>query len=245
MRELSLFTGAGGGLLASKLLGWRTIGCVEWNPFRQAILAQRMRDGVLDECPIFGDIRSFIGDGYAERYRGVADVVSAGFPCRPFSHSGQRRGADDPRNQWPATAECIRIVRPRFAFLENVPALLTSGYFDTIVGHLADCGYDARWECISAAAIGGPIRRERLWIVAESNAGDGTPRLGSQQDWPSPLFARSRAACSERWLQAVSGVARGADGVADYLDRVEAIGDGQVPAVAALAWRVLTEGGRG
>lgn len=128
MRELSLFSGAGGGLLASKyLLGWRTIGYVEFDDYCQRVLAQRIRDGLLDEAPIFGDIRSFIREGYAGAYQGMVDVVSAGFPCQPFSVAGKRKGRDDDRNMWPATFATIRIIRPRYVFLENVPGLLSAG----------------------------------------------------------------------------------------------------------------------
>ena len=104
MNELSLFTGAGGGLLGTKLLGFRHIGYVEWDNYCQRIIAQRIIDGLLDNAPIFGDIRAFIGDGYAEAYQGMVDIITAGFPCQPFSVAGKRKGADDNRNMWPATA---------------------------------------------------------------------------------------------------------------------------------------------
>ncbi len=81
MNELSLFSGAGGGLLASRyLLGWKTIGIVEYDKYCQKVLQQRQEDGLLDKCPIFGDINDFIKGGYAGSYQGMADVISAGFP---------------------------------------------------------------------------------------------------------------------------------------------------------------------
>ena len=80
LRELSLYTGAGGGVLGSKLLGWRTVGYVEWDPYCQRVLQARIRDGFLDDSPIFGDIREFNKGGYAEAYAGHVDVISAGFP---------------------------------------------------------------------------------------------------------------------------------------------------------------------
>ena len=126
LRELSLFSGAGGWLLATKwLLGWECRGYVEWNPFRQRILRQRILDGIFDNAEIYGDIRAFVAEGYARTYRGQVDVVTAGSPCTPFSFAGKRLGVQDPRNMWPATAATIREVRPRFVFLENVPGLLS------------------------------------------------------------------------------------------------------------------------
>lgn len=169
MNELSLFSGAGGGLLGSLLLGWTPIGYVEYDDYCQRVIAQRIKDGILPNAPIFGDIRTFISEGYAASYQGMVDVISGGFPCQPFSVAGKQLGADDPRNMWPATVECIRIIRPRYALLENVPGLLSSGYFGTILGDLAESGYDARWRILSAAEMGAPHRRDRLWIVAYSN----------------------------------------------------------------------------
>ena len=85
MKELSLFSGAGGGLLGTKLLGWKTVGYVEWNEFCQKILSERIKEGILDEAPIFNDIKLFNSEGYASSYKGMVDVVTGGFPCQPFS----------------------------------------------------------------------------------------------------------------------------------------------------------------
>ncbi len=118
MNELSLFTGAGGGLLGSRMLGWRTVGYVEWDDYCQRVLAARINDGLLDPAPIFGDVRTFVCDGYAASYQGMVDVVTAGFPCQPFSVAGKRAGEADERNMWPATLDFIRIVRPALSCLK-------------------------------------------------------------------------------------------------------------------------------
>ncbi len=171
MNELSLFSGAGGGLLGSVLLGWRTIGAVEIEEYPCKVLRQRQADGMLDEFPIFNmDIREFNKE-IAPMYRGVAEVVSAGFPCQPFSVAGKRKGEDDERNMWPATIEAIRIVGPRYVLLENVPGLLAHSYFGTILGELSESGYAAHWAVISASFVGAPHRRSRLWILAYSEQG--------------------------------------------------------------------------
>jgi DNA (cytosine-5)-methyltransferase 1 len=180
MNELALFAGAGGGLLGSKLLGHRIVGYVEYDGYCQEVLKARVRDGLLDAAPLFGDIRRFIADGWADRYRGLVDIVSAGFPCQPFSGAGKELGADDPRNMWPETAEVLERVRPRVALLENVPRLLSSGYFGRVLADLAAIGFDAEWGVLGAADVGAPHRRKRLWVVAhrerqrlEGHAGDG------------------------------------------------------------------------
>lgn len=166
LRELALFAGGGGGLLGSHMLGWTPEGYVEWDDYCQRILAARIRDGLIPNAPIFGDIRAFIGEGYAASYQGMVDVISAGFPCQPFSVAGKRLGEDDPRNMWPPTIECIQLVRPRYAYLENVPGLLAGGYFGRVLGDLAEAGYDARWAVLGADDVGGWHRRKRLWVRA-------------------------------------------------------------------------------
>ena len=278
MRELSLFSGAGGGLLGAKwLLGWRTVGYVEWEDYPQRVLAARIQDGLLDKAPIFGDIRAFIRDGYARSYQGMVDVISAGFPCQPFSVAGKRRGDDDLRNMWPATVRCIQLVRPRYALLENVPGLLTSsGYFGTILGDLAESGYDARWRVLSAAELGAPHKRDRLWIVADNSCsragmGDRWSGGGSGQERQSTRTLESAILRQEygqgctkgidpssenvlnafgggakngrgQWWSTEPDVGRVAHGVAARVDRLKALGNGQVPAVAARAWLELTGG---
>lgn len=174
MNELSLFTGAGGGVLGTHgLLGWRCKGYVEWEEYAQKVIRARIVDGILDEAPIFTDVREFVDSGAARQYRGFIDVVSGGFPCQPFSVAGKRavdeHGNADDRDMWPATLGVIREVRPRFAFLENVRGLLSFNggeYFRRILRQLSEIGYDARWCVLSARDCGAPHRRERIWIVA-------------------------------------------------------------------------------
>ena len=99
MNELSLFSGAGGGVLASKLLNWRTIGYVEWDEYCQKVIAQRIKDKLYERAPIFTDVREFIESGAARQYRGFVDVVSAGFPCQPsgFIQPGTRLNGESLR----------------------------------------------------------------------------------------------------------------------------------------------------
>jgi DNA (cytosine-5)-methyltransferase 1 len=166
MRELSLFTGVGGGVLGSKLLGWKTVGYVEFNAYCQRVIKQRIKDGIFDNAPIFGDIRAFTSEGYAARYRGLVDAITGGFPCQPFSVAGKQLAENDERNMWPQTAECVRIIRPRIVYFENVTGLLSTGYFEQILCDLYKMGYTVRWCTLSAAETGAPHQRERLWIFS-------------------------------------------------------------------------------
>ena len=283
MRELSLFSGAGGGVLGTGLLGWKTVGYVEQNSYCQTILSARIKDGILHEGPVFGDINAFISEGYADAYKGMVDVVTAGFPCQPFSVAGSGKASSDPRNCWPQTIEVIRKVKPRFCLLENVPGLLSRKhrYFETILKDLAKSGYDARWKVISASEVGAPHKRDRLWIVAypkseQRNGLNDDARISVEERPVSKSGDSSRQETmaysesirmegsgtngkQESQLQAEQGlprrnstrggtvywetepnVGRVANGVANRVDRLKAIGNGQVPEVVATAWEVLT-----
>jgi len=241
LNELALFASVGGGILATKwMLGWRTVCYVEWNKYAVEVLKARIRDGYLDDAPIWDDANKFDGKPWAR----LVDVVSAGFPCQPFSVAGKGLAENDPRNGWPATIRILREVRPRIAWLENVPGLLSKRYFGTILGELAEAGYDAKWDCVSAEETGAPHKRERLWIVAHA----ASQRLESCGINPSSASAKETHKDIRRptieqcsWWQIEPKLGRVADGVAHRVDRLEAVGNGQVPLVVAEAWNRLNE----
>lgn len=240
MNELSLFTGAGGGLLGTHLLGWSPVGYVEWNEYCQRVIAARIADGYLPAAPIFTDVREFVQSGAAEQYRGIADVVTAGFPCQPFSVAGKQRAADDERNMWPATLEVIRRVHPRSVLLENVPGLVSCGYLGTVLCDLAALGYVGKWGVLSACAEGAPHTRERLFIVAHRDS------QGLQERQLKPGMASCQDANQEReatavcsWWAREPGFRRLDDGTPNRVGRIRAAGNSQVPAVVARAWEEL------
>jgi len=105
------------------------------------------------------------------------DVIAAGFPCQDISFAGEGAGLAGARSGlvW-NLLRTIRLVRPRFALLENVAALLGRG-LDQICGHLAEVGYDTEWHCIPASAVGAPHQRDRIWIVA-TDAGSEQHKSG-------------------------------------------------------------------
>lgn len=137
--ELALFAGAGGGVLGGILLGWHTVCAVEINPYAASVLVQRQNDGLLPPFPIWDDIRTFNGGPW----RGIVDVVSGGFPCQDISSAGSGKGiAGEHSGLWKEMARIIGEVRPHFVFLENSP-ILTSRGLGTVLGNLAEMGYDA------------------------------------------------------------------------------------------------------
>lgn len=175
MNHLSLFSGYGGFELGLKLAGLnvQTVAYVEIEPYCQQIIQARIADGCLDDAPIWPDIRTLNGEELA----GVADLITAGFPCQPHSFAGRRKGKGDARNLWPDTARVIGEVRPRYVLLENVPGLITrngnaEAYGWTVLSDLARLGYDCRWGVVGARDVGAPHRRNRWWCLAD------TPSIG-------------------------------------------------------------------
>jgi len=239
MNELALFAGAGGGILGGHLLGWRTVCAVEWEPYPASVLAARQNDGLLPPFPIWDDVRTFDG----RPWRGIVDVVSGGFPCQDISVAGKGAGISGERSgMWTHMARIVGEVRPRFVFVENSPALLTRG-LGVVLGDLAALGYDCKWTVLGAADVGAPHQRDRFWLAAYS-AGTGLDPfskparrlLKGSQFWES--FG---AVDNAVWLENNGASRRKDDGVAARMDRLKAIGNGQVPQCAAMAWKILTE----
>lgn len=241
---------AGGGLLGSHLLGWRTVCAVEWDRYAQQVLLARQRDGMLPAFPIWDDVQTF--DGHP--WRRLVDVISGGFPCQDISVAGKGAGIDGERSgMWRHFARIIGEVQPRYVFVENSPALVTRG-LGRVLGDLAALGYDARWGVLGAADVGAPHQRDRLWIRAELAdarrergqglrlAMDGVSEVG--QRWEDSAthgnpWNEGDPGDSEGRVKPVVG--RVAHGVARRVDRLKCIGNGQVPLVAAVAWRLLGE----
>jgi DNA (cytosine-5)-methyltransferase 1 len=174
MYELALFSGYGGGILGSKLLGWRTVCAVERDAYCAQILAQRQNDGLLEAFPIWSDVQSFRADNadcaeVIEGLRAIADslVISGGFPCQDISAAGKGAGITGERSgMWKEYARIIGEIRPAYAFIENSPMLTVRG-LDTVLSDLAAHGYDAEWDVLSARDVGANHKRERIWIVAK------------------------------------------------------------------------------
>jgi DNA (cytosine-5)-methyltransferase 1 len=242
MNELALFAGAGGGILGGALLGWRTVCAVERDPYAAGVLVARQNDGSLAPFPIWDDVCTFDG----RPWRGIVDVVSGGFPCQDISTAGKGAGIDGERSGlWVEMARIIGEVRPRFAFVENSPALITRG-LGRVLGDLAALGYDCRWTVLSAADVGAHHLRKRLWLVAS----DANQELGDSRAWPVEQLGQFANESWDdngefadrvgRWVEMAGKFSRMDDGLAGEVDRTAAIGNGQVPQCAAAAWRLLT-----
>lgn len=166
LHGLALCAGIGGLELGLRLaLGdrYRLVGAVERDSHAASVLVARMADQALDQAPVWDDLASFDG----RPWRGRVDLVTAGFPCQPFSAAGRRRGLDDHRWLWPEVARVVREMEPALVFVENVRGFLAGpAGLGTVLGDLADLGFDADWQVLSAAALGATHRRERFWLLA-------------------------------------------------------------------------------
>jgi len=164
----------------------------EINPYRAAVLRaqiaeRRLPYGTVDERDISTiPDADFLGYDHVHLFAGIGGfplglrlagfpesgvrVVTGGFPCQDISNAGKRAGISGARSGlWREMARCIRVVRPDFTFVENVAALLGRG-MERVLGDLAEIGYDAKWDCVSAADAGAPHLRERIWIQACAEA---------------------------------------------------------------------------
>ena len=230
MNELALFAGTGGGILGGILSGFRTVCAVETNKYCQAVLLQRQADKILPYFPIWDDVRTFDGT----KWRGVVDIITAGFPCQPFSLAGKRQQENDERNMWPDTIRIIREVRPRFILLENVPGLLSSGYYQRIFAEIAEAGYLFRWEIISAADVGAPHLRKRLWItgVLSNTNNQRLERYGISKVENQGKRGQNADLVRPTWWDTEPGLGRVAHGIPNRVDRIKALGNAIVPQVA-------------
>jgi len=243
MRELALFAGAGGGLLGTKCLGWTPSCAVEIDPYCREVLLKRQSEGYLPRLPIWDDIRTFNGNPW----RGSIDVVSGGFPCQGFSAAGKGNGFADPRSA--LAFEMLRVikeVRPRVVLAENSPHIRTKG-LGVFLHRLARMGYDAVWGVLGAGDAGAPHERKRLWVVATDTNSD---KLRDKQGVNRGGKTESRHYGPDRNVEGYNSefapgwptepdVGRVAHGVVSRVDRLRAIGNGQVPAVVRMVWEIL------
>ena len=157
MKLLSLCTGYGGlDLAAEAYFGAELIGCADIDKSANIAIEKHF------SVPNYGDIRNIVGLDLE------FDILTAGYPCQPFSHAGQRKGLSDERHIWPHIAEIIGNFRPGIVVLENVRGHLSLG-FKEVLKDLTELGYDARWQVVRASDVGAPHQRARLFVIGNSN----------------------------------------------------------------------------
>jgi len=153
---------------------------------------QELKRNERSNSPDATEVRTRMDNGF-ERHDSL--LLTAGFPCQPFSNAGRKRGTSDDRYLWPQTLAVIEAVKPDWIILENVPGILNMVFPDSEVGvasqstlfsvendeicdyntisggiesDLRQAGYETVWLVIPACSLGAPHRRDRVWIVAQS-----------------------------------------------------------------------------
>ncbi len=165
LNGLDLFTGIGG--LTIALREWvRPIVYCENDRYAQAVLLSKMETGELPYAPIWDDIR---GLGGSLLPKDDIDIIYGGFPCQDISTAGNGEGLEGERSGlFFEVTRLAREIRPRFVFLENVPAITVRG-LDRVCLEFTSMGYDSRWTHLSASSVGANHQRDRWWFLAYSN----------------------------------------------------------------------------
>jgi DNA (cytosine-5)-methyltransferase 1 len=261
MYGLDLFSGIGG--ITKALEGYvRPVAYCENDRYAQAVLLSRMVDRSLPHAPIWDDVCSLRGNMLPQ----PIDIIYGGFPCQDISVAGRGVGLEGKRSGlFFEIARLVSEIRPRFVFLENVPAIRTRGG-DIVVGTLAGLGYDCRWDVLSASDVGANHKRERWWLLAHTNS-DGTKwiepeyrkrgrALESGQEMADSSSREQRSTstqCNERRFQKEilreskhsdhwsiePRICRVAHGVPFRVDRLRGLGNAVVPAQAREAFERL------
>ena len=240
MKIGSLFSGIGGlelGLERS-IPGAHTVFQVEQDPYARAVLAKHWPN-----VKRYEDVKQVGAHNLP-----ACDLLCGGSPCQDISTAGKGAGLDGARSGlWTEYARIIRELRPRFVVVENVAALRFRG-LGRVLGDLAACGYDAIWDCIPAASVGAPHRRDRIFLVAYANGGRLQKCSGQKPIAPSHVAPVTNgctqpvAEISESaWWAVEPELGRVADGVPRRVDRLRCLGNAVVPQVAEVVGRVVLQ----
>ena len=163
IKILDLFSGIGGFSLGLERAGMETVAFCEIEEFPRKVLKKHWPD-----IPIYEDVR------YVTKQRLDADgirpdIICGGFPCQDISVAGNQKGITGERSGlWGELCRIISEVRPKYAIVENVTALISGEqgrWFQRVLGDLAEIGYDCEWHCISASELGAHHHRDRVWII--------------------------------------------------------------------------------
>jgi DNA (cytosine-5)-methyltransferase 1 len=229
MKALSLFSGIGGIDLASEWAGIETVAFCEREPFCQKVLKKHWPD-----TPIYDDVCTLTkerleADGIET---GPIGLIHGGYPCQPFSLAGKREGTSDDRHLWPEVKRLLQELQPRWFVGENVAGHITLG-LDQVLDDLGSIDYTAQAFVIPACSVGADHRRERVFIIANSNKEFGQWSAEKQVSGIEDVqieFQRGYSQWSGRWDVSRPRVRRAGHGIPNYVDRVGALGNAVVPA---------------
>ena len=194
LRHVDLCSGIGGFALGFEWAGLSSpVMFCDIEPWSRKILAQHWPD-----VPIAEDVKELAND--ARRLVPDCDILTAGYPCQPFSVAGKQKGTADDRHIWPYIRAIIAQKRPTWCVFENVYGHVALG-LDQVLADLEAEGYASRTFIVPACGVDAPHRRDRLWIVAHTDSqgepdgaehvGEGERLVGDTQHDGSPTTALS------------------------------------------------------
>lgn len=220
MRFGSLFSGIGGIDLGLERAGFEPVWQVEIDDYATKVLEKHW-----PSIPRSRDVREFGAE------HGAVDLIAGGFPCQDISSAGKRAGISGSRSGlWREMVRTIRMVRPKVVLVENVAALLNRG-IGTVLGDLAESGYDSEWDCLSACEFGALHTRERVFVVAHAKGNMGKVRLGPRNRRETKC--RDRETNAGYWrMEPFTGIRGVASGIPSRVDRLRCLGNAVVPQVA-------------
>lgn len=238
MRVLDLFSGIGAFSLGLERAGMRTVAFCE--------IEQACREHLWEhwpDVPNYGDVRCL----RASEVPGAIDLICGGFPCQDISEAGKRVGIEGERSGlWSEYMRLVRELRPDWVVAENVPALKYRGY-DRVASDLEAAGYACRPFVVGALHVGASQSRLRAWVVANANdsrlQGAERPRepAAPREEREAARSEPLRSACGQ-WPPgpgAVVHIPRMADGPANRVHRLRALGNTIVPQVAEIIGRAI------
>jgi len=263
MKVLDLFSGIGGFSLGLERAGMETVAFCEIEPYPRKVLAKHWPN-----IPIYDDVRTLTKERLDSDGIGSIDVICGGFPCQDISTAGNQKGIEGERSGlWQEYARLISEIRPRYAIMENVAALLNGErgeWFGSFLRDLASIGYDAEWHSIPAATMGAPHGRDRVWIIAYPNHqsqpgsafNDEAQRMqkaGRDDDanakcrikplgWIMEGAWRNRKRLKENgvWKIEDSPIGMGMDdGIPSRMDRLRCLGNAVIPQIPELIGKAI------
>lgn len=168
LTHFSLCSGIGGIDLAAEWAGFETIGQCEVDEYASKVLAKNFK-GVKN----YGDIRTITAErlGRDGITGGGITVLSAGFPCQPYSLAGKGLGDGDSRDLWGEVARILGEVRPKWFVGENTPGLFARSnqrFFRRVIDDITENGYSVSWSIWGACDVGAPHQRDRVFIVGRN-----------------------------------------------------------------------------
>lgn len=159
MKHIGLFAGGGGFEYVIQKNGGQTVAFSEIDPFCIKVLSYHFPG-----AESLGDIDQI----NFKKYANEIDIITGGFPCQPFSVSGERNGQSDPRYKWPEMFRAIQTVRPPYVVAENVYGIVNWSkglVFEKVQTDLESEGYEVLSFVLPAASVGANHERKRVWFV--------------------------------------------------------------------------------